>query len=191
MTASDAAQASPNGTVYLDKLAQLFSRVIADGVTGRALASGAARGLTWAQFDGLRYLGRHSDSSVGDIAGGLGISYPAASRLVKRLEKRGLARRRAADDDKRVVQVALTELGAQLERGTRARRLGLLDRLFDNLSDSRRRALVTDLERFLAAALADRRLCASVCLRCGTDHDPGCVVNRAHIALTGDPISAF
>lgn len=189
MTASEGERHSGDGTTYADKLAQLFNRAMTHGITERALSSGAAKGLTRTQFDGLRFLARHPNCSVGELAAGLAVSYPAATRLMNRLEKRGMAARAPSEGDGRVVQVALTELGAQVERSVRAKRTGLLAKVIENLSDSRRRSLVSDLERFLCTALTDERTVAAVCLRCGTDHDPGCLVNRAHIALTGSPIS--
>ncbi|GAA4432523.1 hypothetical protein GCM10023169_38340 [Georgenia halophila] len=44
------------------------------------------------------------------------ISQPSMSRMVERLEQRGLVRRERADDDARGVVVSLTEDGAELQR---------------------------------------------------------------------------
>jgi DNA-binding MarR family transcriptional regulator len=188
VTTGEGERSSGDGTAYADRLAHLFNRVITHGITGRALSSGLAKGLTPTQFDGLRFLARHPNCAIGGIADGMDVSYPAATRLVHRLEKRGLAVRAPSKADGRVVEVTLTELGAQVERSARAKRAGLLAKVIHSLSDARRRALVSDLERFLSAALTDERMVAAACLHCGTDHDPACPVNRAHIALTGSPI---
>jgi len=190
VTATDGDRASGDGTVYVEKLWRLFDRVMIYSVDDRALASAAARNLTSTQFDGLRFLARHPDCTIGDIAQGLVVSYPAATRLVSRLENRGLVTRAHAETDQRVVQVALTDSGTQAERSTRARRAALLNRILEALPDSRRRTLVTSLERLLVAALNDRRLIEAICLRCGADHDPDCLVNRAYINLTGESIAA-
>jgi DNA-binding MarR family transcriptional regulator len=189
VTASESERVSGDGAAYVEKLWLMFDRLLVHSVAERALSSAAAKDLTATQFDGLRFLARHPHCTIGDIAGGLVVSYPAATRLVSRLEKRGLAARTPAQTDHRVVNVALTELGSQAERSTRARRAALLNRVMENLPDSRRRSLVSNLERFLSSTLTDRRLITTVCLRCGTDHDDNCLVNRANIALTGSPLS--
>jgi len=189
VSASEAERFSGDGAAYVEKMWLLFDRVMMRGVDERALASAAAKDLTATQFDALRFLARHPGCTVGDVASGLVVSYPAATRLITRLEKRGLASRAVGRPDRRVVCVALTDSGTQTERSTRAKRAALLNKVMENLPASRRRSLVASLERFLAAALTDRRLVQAVCLHCGTDHDDGCVVSRAYLALTGEPIS--
>jgi len=189
VTASDGDRFSGDIVLHVEKLWQLFDRVMTHEVDKRALAAAAAKDLTPTQFDGLRFVSRHPDCTIGDVASGLVISYPAATRLVSRLEKRGLASRVPAQSDHRVVYVTLTDFGTQAERSARAKRVALLGKAMENLPQPRRRSLVLSLERFVAATLTDRRLILAVCLHCGTDHDDGCVVNRAYLALTGDSLS--
>ena len=68
------------------------------------------------EFDILLYLRSHAHEEVriGALLEAVPLSQPALSRLVARLEARGLLARREAQDDARVVVVCLTDTGAAL-----------------------------------------------------------------------------
>jgi DNA-binding MarR family transcriptional regulator len=76
----------------------------------------AACGLAINEFDVLLFLRSHSDEQVriGALLDAVPLSQPALSRLVARLEARGLLARREAEDDARVVVVCLTDAGTAL-----------------------------------------------------------------------------
>ena len=82
---------------------------------------------------------------LSDLAAKEGVTQPAMTQLVSRLERHGLAERRGHRDDRRVVMVHITPAGRELldqRRQQRAIRLaGLLD------------ALSPEDERTIAAAL--------------------------------------
>jgi DNA-binding MarR family transcriptional regulator len=82
---------------------------------------------------------------LSDLAAREGVTQPAMTQLVSRLERHGLAERRGHRDDRRVVMVHITPAGRELldqRRQQRAIRLaGLLD------------ALSPEDERTIAAAL--------------------------------------
>jgi DNA-binding MarR family transcriptional regulator len=77
-----------------------------------------------------------------------GVTQPAMTQLVTRLQDAGLAERRPDRQDGRVVRVHLTDAGlAELShrRGVRTERLGAL---FDRLTDEHQAALVAALPAF-------------------------------------------
>lgn len=87
---------------------------------------GRAAGLSLPQFRALNFLHRVTDSSLSAVAGHLGLSLPAMSRLVNGLVARGLVERRTVATNRRQVALALTARGqAVLEkvRGGIRRRL--------------------------------------------------------------------
>ena len=77
--------------------------------------SGAC-GLAINEFDVLLFLRSHAHEAVriGALLDAVPLSQPALSRLVARLEARGLLARGGAEDDARAVVVCLTETGAAL-----------------------------------------------------------------------------
>ncbi len=73
-------------------------------------------GLAINEFDVLLYLRSHAHEAVriGALLDAVPLSQPALSRLVARLEARGLLARREAEGDARAVVVCLTETGTAL-----------------------------------------------------------------------------
>jgi DNA-binding MarR family transcriptional regulator len=89
--------------------------------TGSALLQALARffkehELTPTQYNALRILrGAHPDAlTCGDIGGRLVTPDPDVTRLLDRLEKRGLVRRARDTVDRRVVRSGITEAGTAL-----------------------------------------------------------------------------
>ena len=77
-------------------------------------------GLTWAENLVLCQVAMAPDRRLRmvDIAGLLGIAKSAVTKTVDRLEQRGLvARRRPADQDRRIVYATLTDEGARIFAG--------------------------------------------------------------------------
>lgn len=71
-------------------------------------------GLTYPQYLVLLVLWERRAATIGEIATALGSDYGSMSPLVKRLETAGLLTRQRRADDERVVEVALTDRGAEL-----------------------------------------------------------------------------
>lgn len=66
---------------------------------------------TLLQFYAIRFLDRHSDSTVGDLAEGLQMSSSAVSQLTDRLVELGLIKRTHDQDDRRIVRLSNTIKG--------------------------------------------------------------------------------
>jgi DNA-binding MarR family transcriptional regulator len=73
-------------------------------------------GLTISEFDALLFLRSHGDAPVrfGALLDAVPLSQPALSRLVARLEGRGLVARSGTAADRRTMLISLTEAGAAL-----------------------------------------------------------------------------
>jgi DNA-binding MarR family transcriptional regulator len=87
-------------------------------------------GITARQATLLWLVKRSPGLSLAELAAEEGISAPAMSGHVDRLERAGLLERIRSDDDRRRVGLRLTEKGSRLMRSVRARRTTwLADRL--------------------------------------------------------------
>ena len=71
-------------------------------------------GLTGPQLTVLRELSSHSGVSVGELTSAIHLSQATVTGILDRLAKRELIRRQRSDQDKRRVQVWLTEAGEQM-----------------------------------------------------------------------------
>lgn len=101
-------------------------------------------GLTYPQYLVLLVLWEHRAATIGEIATTLGSDYGSLSPLVKRLETAGLVSRRRRPDDERVVEVTLTDEGAELATRAESVPIDVLCGLGTDLDDLAR--LKRDLE---------------------------------------------
>ncbi|WP_094289554.1 MarR family winged helix-turn-helix transcriptional regulator [Mycobacterium lehmannii] len=116
------------------------------------------------------------DLSVSELGRRIGLSQPAAARMVDSLERLGYVRRQPGGG--REVQVTLTRAGARTARRLLQRRSELMTTLLKELDDDEIRALSTLLNKVatnvyrqlgnanVICRLCDRRECVSTAPRC-------------------------
>ncbi|HSZ40540.1 MAG TPA: MarR family transcriptional regulator [Trebonia sp.] len=107
----------------------------------------------------LATLERSGPSRLTALATREGVTQPAMTQLVSRLEDTGLVRREPDPSDGRVVRVVITDDGLALMARRRAERAGRLASLLDQLPMDQRQILIDSLPAL--SALADTRLSAA------------------------------
>ncbi|TDV44833.1 MarR family winged helix-turn-helix transcriptional regulator [Actinophytocola oryzae] len=125
--------AVPDLSVAVEELVRFFRRLSPD--TGLSLTAAAT----------LSSLDRGGPARLTELAVQQGVTQPAMTQLVTRLQDAGLAERRPDADDGRVVLVHLTAAGRTELTRRRAIRTERLGELFDRLPDDQQAALVTAL----------------------------------------------
>jgi len=140
-------------------LAEHLERIAvgAVGLTTRALAqSDAGFELTFPQWRVLLVLGEDPDGArVGEVAIRVGVTVPATSRLLRRLERRGLTTLSVDERDRRATRARLTDRGRTVRAAILAYRLAALREVASALHDPERLdlpeglgAIAAELERF-------------------------------------------
>lgn len=86
----------------------------------RVMAALADTGLTAGQPKVLDYLGLHDGSIQKAIAAGCLIEPATLTGLLNRMEEKGLITRRAAENDRRICRIHLTETGRAAQARVRA-----------------------------------------------------------------------
>jgi DNA-binding MarR family transcriptional regulator len=109
--------------------------------------------LTVPQFRALVFLNHNEYASLSDMAEDLGLSLPAASRMVELLVKRGWMRRRARSSDRRCVSLSLTGRGKAVFRMARKATQVALSQRLKSLSAGEL-ALVSGAMQVLSRAFA-------------------------------------
>jgi DNA-binding MarR family transcriptional regulator len=100
------------------------------------------------EFDVLLYLRTHADGPVriGALQEAVSLSQPALSRLVARLEARGLLVRSDSEGDRRAVVLCLTDAGtALIDRAGEVLAQAVHETLTGKLSESEQAALLQTL----------------------------------------------
>jgi DNA-binding MarR family transcriptional regulator len=93
----------------------------------------------------LRRLDRSGPSRLCDLHGPEGVTQPAMTQLITRLERDGLARRDADPDDGRAVVVSITDTGRQAIARRREGRQQALSALLQRLPPEDRAAILAAL----------------------------------------------
>ena len=131
--------------------------------------------LTVPQFRALVFVSYHEHSSVTALAEHLGLSLPAASRMVEILVQRGFVRRSARAGDRRCVRLSLTRRGAAAFHTAHHATQAALVRRFRALTESDL-AVVTRAMAILGRLFAAKdcgRVTGSVVCACHASADGG------------------
>ncbi|MFC9531910.1 MarR family winged helix-turn-helix transcriptional regulator [Streptomyces sp. NPDC056975] len=118
--------------------------------------SAVAGGLSTAASSAIGRLGREGPCRLSELARAEGVSQPNMTQLVTRMERTGLVRRVADDNDGRAVLVEATESGLEVFRQRRAERARALDLLIGELTEPEQQAVRIALPA-LARAIQDRQ----------------------------------
>ena len=117
-----------------------------------AVRDRATRDLTVPQFRTLIFVHQHAGASLSEAAEFLGLSLPAASKLVDGLVKRSILVRQSAADDRRRMTLRLTRKGEALLAGAqetvRRHLAGLLGQLDEAMLGSLAEALTVLQDNF-------------------------------------------
>lgn len=171
-------------------LSDLFSELVSGAMTRDVLEELTGPEVTVPLYHVMLYVFRHPDCSVRQIAESQSITLPAGSQFVDRLVKKNLALRSEGVEDRRFSRIRLTERGNQMVRQIHETRSARLKSILDKMDPNRRVALADGLQEFISWALRDWKSPNEICLHCGTEHNPCCVVNMTHISRTGMPIES-
>jgi DNA-binding MarR family transcriptional regulator len=108
--------------------------------------------LTYAQSQVLFRLAEHPGSHMGDVAKAFGVTLPAVTHIVDRLEEKGLVARGDHPADRRVYVLDLTRAGRALVEELETIRLRGMERVLARMSAGDRRRVLTGLEALVDAA---------------------------------------
>ena len=108
----------------------------------------AACGLSIAQIKALMQVHQRGQSTVGEVAHGLGLSMPAVSELIDKLVELGYLARGANPLDRRQVLVELTPKAVAFASQIHALRIAQLRAAFERLEPAERPVFVRSLRVF-------------------------------------------
>lgn len=129
-------------------LAYLDALVLAEPVQARVWQLAE---LTLAQIQVLRSV-REGPQTLGKLGHANGMSATSVTRIVDRLERRGLVSRRRESEDRRLVQVHLEPEGERLLGEVRVVRGSDIHRAVEAMTSEERRRLTASLRRLVELA---------------------------------------
>jgi DNA-binding MarR family transcriptional regulator len=114
----------------------------------------ASLDLTYAQSQVLFYVGDHPGCHMGDVAKAFGVTLPAVTHTVDRLEEKQLLSRADDPGDRRAWVLELTRKGTALAHELQAIRMRGLQRVVARMAADARQQVIAGLEALVDAALA-------------------------------------
>lgn len=153
-------------TSFAEKLTGLFTDIVVRTMTVQLLRELDELDITLSQLQALTHVAERGKSSVGAIAEGLGVTHPAAVKLVDKLVRKSLVTRGVAAADHRQSEIGITAEGRRLVNGVRQERAQRLTRVLDQMSVEERQALIGGLQAFVTAALRDEGALDTLCVSC-------------------------
>lgn len=165
--------------------ARLFCGVMQIMLAEPSIVAAGWNDLTGTQYQTLRYLLLHDAPTGGELAEGLSISNAATTKLLDRLEGKGLIRRRASPGDRRAMRLELTANGREAAAGIMKAEEQAFTSILAQMETAEVESLRGGLRAFMASALTEASQVDRVCLRCGVAHDPLCPGNQIYTELTG------
>src|SRR3984957_7682452 len=132
---------SPTGTTALDVFAAALAADL-ERIVGLFRSLSPASGLSMTAAATLAGVERLGPQRLTLLAAREGVTQPAMTQLITRLEESGLVRREPSPDDGRVVLVAITEQGRATLARRRSARAERLSGIIAQLSPDHRDALV-------------------------------------------------
>ena len=171
-------------TADVEHASDLFVAIVEKLLTQRMLEESFDQQVTPSQLVALRYLALNESSLMSDVAEGLDISFPAATKTIDRLVRKGLAARAEDPRDRRVVRIRLTDHGKKLVNDIYKERAQRFGDVLLRLDAAERSSLTRSMEVFISAAIDDRETAETVCLHCGSEHHDTCPVKVAYLRYT-------
>ncbi|MEK7668787.1 MAG: MarR family transcriptional regulator [Gemmatimonadota bacterium] len=132
--------------------------------------------LTVSQFHLLRLITLSGLHHVGQVADFLGVSAPAATKNIDKLERLGLVARKPSLGDRRATLLEASPEGHQLVRRHAALTKARLLPILDSYPPGTAAELTTLLEQYSVSLLRLVRSTNGFCLRCAAYIEDGCPV---------------
>jgi DNA-binding MarR family transcriptional regulator len=179
-------------TSFAEKLTGLFSDIVVKTLTVQLLRELEELDISLSQLQALTHVAERGKCSVGALAEGLGVTHPAAVKLVDKLVKKKLVTRGVAASDHRQAEIAATAAGRHLVNEVRRQRTDRLVQVLDRMEPEDRHALISGLQAFVTAALQDGKALDQLCMSCQallpTDCDDFRLINAEARFGSGEPL---
>lgn len=127
----------------------------------------------------IALVGHLPGMGINHLSKAMGLSHPAAVRLVDRLERDRLLIRGKSATDKRAVTLTLTAKGARICRNIHRVRHAALARGLAGLSSAERQSFARIATRILSHRVADERHAIKICRLCDVETCPDCPIEQA------------
>lgn len=163
---------------HLLRYSHIFASAVREVLELRLLREASPLALTLSQFHLLELMTRNGQHQIGEVAHFLGVSPPAASKNIDKLERLRLVVRSRSQGDRRATLLSVSPVGRRLVRTYEALKAKRLSTLLEEFQPEEIKLLCTLLERFSVALLKLESNGPRFCLRCAAYLESDCPVGQ-------------
>lgn len=162
------------------RYSHIFASAVREILELKLLREVSESPLTLSQFHLLKLISLNGRHQVGEVADFLGVSAPAASKNIDKLERLGLVARTPSKGDRRATLLSSSRKGRRLVQQYEALKTERLTPVLESFSTEDLRQLTELLERFALALIESEEAGYGLCFRCSAYFEEGCPVSHYH-----------
>lgn len=170
------------------RYSHIFSTVVRELLELDTLRQVSPDPLSLSQFHLLKLISLKGRHQVGQVAGFLGVSAPAASKSIDKLERLGLVSRRQSKGDRRATLIRPSLKGRQLVEDFETLKADRLEPVLGEFDAKEVRQLTSLLERFAISLIEAGGAGEDLCFRCSAYFDVNCPILHYHQGCPFQPI---
>jgi DNA-binding MarR family transcriptional regulator len=134
--------------------------------------------LTLTQFHLLKVITLNGHHQVGKMANVLGVSPPAATKSIDKLEQQGLVVRHPSKGDRRATLLSSSPKGRRLVEKYEKLKESRLSPVLQEFSDDEMNRMVHLIKRFSLSLIKKEDSDGGLCLRCAAYCEEGCPIGE-------------
>ena len=169
---------SGDATLRLLRDSHIFASAIREVLEVKLLREISPDPLTTSQFQALRLMALDGHHQLGKVADFLGVSPPAATKNIDKLERLGLVVRAPSKGDRRATLLSVSPKGRRLVRKYEQRKAACLGPVLRSFRATEITQFADLLERFSVSLLGREPSAERFCLRCAGYIEPDCPVSQ-------------
>jgi DNA-binding MarR family transcriptional regulator len=158
----------------------IFASAIREILDVKLLQEVSPSPLTPSQFQLLKLMSLDGEHQAGEVASFLGVSPPAATKNIDKLERLGLVTRSPSKGDRRATLLAVSRKGRRLVQKYEEHRVARLTPALAGFKPTEIDQFTRLLERFSVSLLRRERSGERFCLRCAGYIEENCPVIQVH-----------
>jgi DNA-binding MarR family transcriptional regulator len=158
------------------RYSHIFSTLVQEILEIKYLRETTPLPLTLSQLHLLKLISLNGQHQVGEIAYFLGVSSPAATKNIDKLEGLGLVTRSPSQGDRRATLLGSSPKGRNLVKRYEALKQSRLGPILEHFSDSELKEFTRLLEKFSLVLMKSEDEGEGLCLRCSAYFDQHCPV---------------
>jgi DNA-binding MarR family transcriptional regulator len=160
----------------LFRYSHIFASLVHEILEEKMLKEVCPYPLTPSQFYLLKLMTLDGHFHVGQMGGFLGMSAPAATKNIDKLQRHGLVTRSPCAGDRRATCLSVSPRGERIVRTFEKLKARRMRRVLEGFREEEIERLTELLERFTVSLLEKERTGRGFCMRCGAYIENGCPV---------------